>query len=228
MEARTSSRPFSPAPGAQRPSGFSRVLSGLSVISLGAYPIVAYVSLRTLSPRAAAAVMLAVIAPPVLFRLRRMDRQALRSLAALPVLSVALLVVSFALNSAGVAMFVPVLLNLGFLLLFGSTLGTPLPMIERFARLTDNDLTPAERRWCRLWTWIWVMFFGSNVLIAGSLALAGAIGWWTTYTGLVSYVMMGLLFGIEYPLRKYRFGRLRSHFLDRQLERTFRAIRGTP
>jgi uncharacterized membrane protein len=203
-----------------------RVLgSVVSGVCLVAYPVIAYFALRHLSPRAAAALMLLVLAPAIVPRLRSFDRRALRSVAALPLLSVALLVASVVLNSAGLVMLVPVVLNLGFLLLFGNTLRGTTPMIERFARLTDSDLTPAEQRWCRLWTWIWVVFFAGNIVIAGSLAAAGALGWWTTYTGLISYVIMGLLFGVEYPVRKYRFGRLRSHFLDQQLERSFRAFR---
>jgi uncharacterized membrane protein len=123
-------------------------------------------------------------------------------------------------------MLVPLAINVGFLVLFGATLFAETPMIERFARLTDSDLSPAERRWCRLWTWIWAVFFAGNALVIGVFTWLGALAWWTTYTGLLCYLIMGNLFGIEYTLRKYRFGRFNAGFVDRTLQQLFHRLKG--
>lgn len=210
------------------PSGLRGILSSaLPAMFFIAYPMIAYGALRFLSPRQAATVLLVALIPIIAPRLRRMKTGALRSLAILPLLGALVLVTSIALDSAGLVLLVPVVASLGFLVAFGTTLLGGTPMIERFARLSDPDLTGDEVRWCRLWTWIWCGYFALNASIAGMLALSGKLGWWTTYTGLLSYLLMGSLFGIEYPLRKFRFGRLRDNWLDQMLNRLFVAVRGS-
>ncbi len=149
-------------------------------------------------------------------------RPGLRSLGWLPILPASMLVLAAWLDSRGFVLVVPAALSGAFLLAFGATLWRGPPMVERFARLQDPDLTPAEVAWCRLWTWIWCVFFCLNAAIGLSLAALGALLAWATYNGLVSYVVMGLLFALEYAIRKARFGRYRSHFLDRQLRRAMR------
>jgi uncharacterized membrane protein len=120
---------------------------------------------------------------------------------------------------------VPVLINAGLLATFAATLRRPPPMIERFARLQDPDLRPAEVAWCRLWTWLWRGYFTVNACISALHATRGSLWSWTTYNGLVSYLIAGTLFGVEYSIRKYRFGRLGVHWLDRSLGRIFSVFR---
>ncbi|MCA9707283.1 MAG: hypothetical protein KDK70_15630 [Myxococcales bacterium] len=188
------------------------------------YPIAAYFAFRHLSPRVASAVLLAVFVPAAVSRLSARTRAALAPLALLPVLTVVLLLASAALGSTGLALLVPGLINATLLLSFGATLVWGPPIIERFARLQVDDLTPAELRWCRGWTWGWSAFFLVNGGIALALARLPTMDAWTTYNGLVAYLLMGTMFGVEYSVRKYRFGRLGTHALDRLLRRTFEAL----
>ena len=60
-------------------------------------------------------------------------------------------------------------------------------------------------------------FFLVNGGIALALARLPTMDAWTTYNGLVAYLLMGTMFGVEYSVRKYRFGRLGTHALDRLL-----------
>ena len=97
-------------------------------------------------------------------------------------------------------------------------------MIERFARMQHPDLTDAEAAWCRLWTWLWCGFFAVNALIAGVLALWATLEVWAIYNGLVFYAWMGLMFGVEFVIRKLRFQRWGDNALDRAFERIARRL----
>ncbi len=148
-----------------------------------------------------------------------------RSTALLPVMIGGVLGASAMADSKELLLLLPVAINLSFLISFGITLGSDRPMVERFARFVDRNLTLQERKWCRLWTWLWTAFFVTNAAIALVLSQLGALAIWTAYNGAVSYVIIGTMFSLEYTLRKYRFGRLKDHFLDRQLARTFALVR---
>lgn len=100
----------------------------------------------------------------------------------------------------------PVLVNAVMLGVFAYSLISPPSLIERFARLKEPDLPPAGVRYTRQVTQVWCAFF----LVNGSIALATAL-WaspavWSLYNGLISYLLMGVLFGGEYLVRQ-RFKR---------------------
>jgi len=208
--------------------GARRTASIVSAVGLGlamiGYPVAAYFAFRHLEPRMASGVLLLMFVPAAASRLAASTRRALAPLALLPVLTAALLLGSAALGSATLALLVPVVVNATLLLVFGATLVRGPPMIERFARLQVEDLTPAELRWCRGWTWGWSVFFLLNGGIALALAQLPTMDAWTTYNGLVAYILLGTMFGVEYSIRKYRFGRLGDHLLDRALRRVFAAL----
>lgn len=101
----------------------------------------------------------------------------------------------------------PVLIS-GFLLcLFGSSLIVGPPMIERMARLTHPEMSEVALRYTRNVTKVWCLFFLGNGLIAAVLTLWGSLTWWTLWTGVISYVLMGLLFAGEWLVRQRVRGR---------------------
>jgi uncharacterized membrane protein len=95
----------------------------------------------------------------------------------------------------------PVLVNASLLAAFGWSLGQPQSMVERLARLREPDLPPAAVAYTRRVTQAWCVFFAFNGAIAGWLALYASEAAWSFYTGVLSYLMMGALFGAEYLLR---------------------------
>lgn len=95
----------------------------------------------------------------------------------------------------------PVLVNLAFLIAFAWSLGTSQSMVERLARLTEPDLPPAGVAYTRTVTWVWCVFFVVNGAIALATALWASEAVWSLYNGVIAYVLMGLLFGIEYLVR---------------------------
>ena len=64
------------------------------------------------------------------------------------------------------------------------------------------DLPPEGVRHTRRVTQIWCGFFVFNGITAAVLALWQHYDWWAVYTGIVSYILMGLLFAGEWIYRK--------------------------
>jgi uncharacterized membrane protein len=184
-----------------------RVLRRLTgAVLLIAYPVLVYYGLTHWSPRFVAFALLCVLVPFAFARLRRVDAAALRGLAAIPMVTALSLLLGFALDASGFVLAVPVAINAALLLVFGSTLRCGrLPMIERFARLHEKDLSEAKVRWCRQWTVVWCGFFVVNGGTALVLAVAAPLAAWTVYNGLVAYLLMGLLFATEWIARRLRF-----------------------
>ena len=66
-------------------------------------------------------------------------------------------------------------------------------MVERFARMVDGDLPDFTLPYCRKMTLIWCAFFVANAAMATTLAALAPHAWWTLYTGVISYALIGLL-----------------------------------
>ncbi|MEZ4280877.1 MAG: hypothetical protein R3F21_14855 [Myxococcota bacterium] len=114
----------------------------------------------------------------------------------------------------------PVFVNAALLASFALSLRGR-PIVESIARLQVDRLAPAEVRYCRQVTVIWCAFFFVNGAITLALALAKRIDAWALYTGLVSYVLMGLLFAAEWIVRHARFRRYVGAWSDPLLSRIF-------
>jgi uncharacterized membrane protein/peptidoglycan/xylan/chitin deacetylase (PgdA/CDA1 family) len=205
-----------PAPGFSSEL-LDRVLGAASVILTVLYPLLVAVSVCFLGSRFAALVLLALLAVTRGRTLRRDLRRA-RTLAGLAGSVAALLVLAAILDDARFLLAYPSLVNLVFLAQFGLSLrGTS--MVECFARFQVGDLSAPEIRYCRGVTLTWCAFFAVNGGVATALALAAPRAIWAAYTGVLSYVLMGLLFASEYVIRKARFGRFGPGLHDRILAR---------
>lgn len=110
-------------------------------------------------------------------------------------------------NSPQLLRWYPVLISGFMLTLFGLSLMRGMPLIERLARLTEPDLPIVAVRYTRQVTRIWCLFFLFNGLVAAALTLWAPLSWWTLYTGLIAYGLMGLLFAGEWIVRQRVRGR---------------------
>lgn len=136
----------------------------------------------------------------LLFRLFRHTEPQQRGFAALTLL---VLILALLAGQAELALlYYPVWVNAGFLLLFAWSLYFPPTVIERVARLMEGDLPESGIRYTRKVTQVWCLFFLGNGAVAAWLAWYGNWQWWLWYNGVASYVLMGLLFGIEYLVRQ--------------------------
>jgi uncharacterized membrane protein/acyl-CoA synthetase (AMP-forming)/AMP-acid ligase II len=100
-----------------------------------------------------------------------------------------------------------VAISVTFLGVFGSTLFLPPNIVFRFATLQDKSIkgSLAEKRvqaYCRKVTVAWCMFFICNGSISVFTAFCSSDKVWSIYNGGISYVLMGLMFAVEFIIRK--------------------------
>lgn len=87
---------------------------------------------------------------------------------------------------------------------FGKSLAS-VPLVERFARAQQPpELMVRLTGYCRAVTVVWCAFLAANAAVALALALIAPLSVWALYTGLVSYLLMGVLFAGEWLVRQTR------------------------
>lgn len=115
---------------------------------------------------------------------------------------IALCVASVLLKTHQLLLFYPVVVNAVMLSVFGGSLWSAMPLVERLARLRTPDLPPQGVRYTRRVTQIWCLFFIFNGTIALFTALHGDMQMWTTWNGILSYLLMGALMAGEWLIRR--------------------------
>ncbi|MFY0542160.1 hypothetical protein [Nannocystis pusilla] len=158
-----------------------------------------------------------------MLRLREARREDLWPVLRVPLSLFGLFAVAALSGEQRLFMALPVLVNLGLLANFAASLRGPVSLVERFARLQEPDLPPGGPAYCRTWTKIWCGFFVANALVSAGLALWAPVAWWTLYTGLLAYLLIGVMFTVEYVVRKATFRRFGDGLPDRLLRRLLRA-----
>ncbi len=98
-------------------------------------------------------------------------------------------------------------MNFLFFLTFALTLFQPPVMIYRFAVLQDKSIRGSlgEKRiadYCRKVTFVWLAFFLFNGSAAAFTIFYGSDALWSLYNGGVSYILIGVLFAVEFFVRK--------------------------
>ncbi len=182
-------------PAARAPSRINLVLGALSLL----YPILALVGLRVFSPVWIVGALIALLILRLVLG-RGSGAPMAMVLAALG--AVTALAITTVLDAQLAVRLYPVFMNVGMLTAFGYSLIQPPTMIERFARLVDPDLTPEGVAYTRKVTWVWVVFLMVNSCVALYTSLFTSIDVWAIYNGGVAYVLMGLLFGGEFIVRR--------------------------
>ncbi|MGH0035904.1 MAG: hypothetical protein ACQGVK_12835 [Myxococcota bacterium] len=193
----------------------------LQVLFAIAYPLVIYLALGRLTPREIGFGLAALL----VLRLWLLSPETLKAATRafwVPVAAVAAVVAAtVAWNHPLGLLLTPAGINLALLVTFGHSLSADRTMVERFARLQVDHLSPAELDYCRSVTRLWCGFFLANGAIALALALTGSLAAWALYTGFISYLAMGVLFTAEYLYRHWRFRRYVGAFTDPVLRRIF-------
>jgi uncharacterized membrane protein len=96
----------------------------------------------------------------------------------------------------------PVAISLATATIFAASLRYPPTIVERIARVTDPNLSPAGIVYTRKVTIVWVGFLLINAAISLWTALWGTLDQWALWNGLLSYLAMGTLFAGEYLIRR--------------------------
>lgn len=99
-------------------------------------------------------------------------------------------------------LFYPAAVNGVLFIIFAMSLWMPPTVIERLARLRHPDLDGHGVRYTRRVTQVWCGFFAINGSVAVATALRGDAALWALYNGFLAYIMMGMLFGGEWLVRR--------------------------
>ncbi|MFP8966877.1 hypothetical protein ACKC9G_09895 [Pokkaliibacter sp. CJK22405] len=161
-----------------------------------AYPFAVYWGLQRVEPQLLIIPLVVLLALRCLGSRQRFDRLAV-AVGILGVLAVTLL-----WNAHLGLKVYPVLVNLGLLAVFASSLWAKQSIIERLARLKEPDLPPSGVRYTRKVTLAWCLFFTLNASVSTSTALWASDAAWMLYNGLISYLAIGIMFAGEWLVRQ--------------------------
>ena len=179
-----------------------KLLTILSAIVLLAYPFAVYYGLNQWGVGTVAGVLGGLF----VLRMFGANKTKLRELKYIAWVSgamgliLALLALSF--KDTSWFTYYPVIVNILMLILFSSSLWQKETLIERFARLQDPKLPDYAIAYTRTVTKVWCLFF----IVNGSISLTTSfisLDIWTLYNGLISYLLVGLLFSVEWLVRLY-------------------------
>jgi len=197
-------------------------MRSLRALLTAAYPLLVYAGLEILEPRTLALGLGAIVCLRAVTRWHRPSAQELRQLAPPALLVGAVVVGTALLNDARLLLLVPALVNAALLVAFGRTLfGEGPTLVETFARMQVPDLPAEEVDYCRSVTRVWCGFFTANGATALLLALRGDTSLWALYNGGIAYLLVAILFGVEFVVRSWRFGRYGGTLAEPLFRRLF-------
>ena len=178
------------------------IVNGVLVILTLLYPVAVYFGLQSFEPRLIALVLLALFCLRLLVSFLGARNKQPQPMQQLPLIVGTVFIAGIVVSNSQISLlFYPVLMNALLLVVFGLTLIKPPSMIERLARLTEPDLPEQAIGYTRNVTRVWCTFFLLNGLTALYTALCTTMEIWSLYNGFISYVLMGLLFAIEFLVR---------------------------
>ncbi|MGI1679086.1 MAG: hypothetical protein K6L75_10165 [Cellvibrionaceae bacterium] len=173
------------------------------------YPLLVYWGLQNFDPRTLILVLI-VIASLRFFTLKNSP---VNHWLWIPLMGVLCLWVWISNSDLGLK-FYPVLVSSIFFALFFWSLKQPPTMIERFARMRpamleeikihpdSDEIIPQVKEYMRKVTVVWCCFFVVNGSIALILSLWGSDKLWALYNGIISYLLTGILFSVEWLVRQ--------------------------
>lgn len=195
------------------------VLSVVNTTLVLAYPLAVYLGLTHFGPRQLGVLLLLLLAPGLASKARAASREDLWAVLRVPLTLFAAVGAGALLDEPRVFLALPVLANVLLLAHFANSLRGPVSLVERMARIQEPELPPGGPEYCRKVTKVWCAFFVANGAVAAGLAIWAPLPWWALYTGLLAYLLMGLLFTVEFVVRKVTFRRFGDSLPDRLLAR---------
>ncbi len=112
--------------------------------------------------------------------------------------------------------FPPILILSGLFILFSqSLLSGQTPLITRYAHILGDNLKEQHLRYNRSLTVAWSVFFLLMALTSILLAIFSTIDTWSLFTHVISYLLIGSFFVIEFIYRKRHFaGEIEDSFFQ--------------
>jgi uncharacterized membrane protein len=169
------------------------------VLALGfvAYPLLIYL----LIDRTAPALLVGMLGALAIARLLLIPRLTLIFLAAGLLAILGFCALAYAGRDFELLKLYPVIINLGLAAFAVYTLIHPPSAIERIARRMGFAIDSNRAVYTRGLTKVWIGFFCFNGGMAAYTTFAASTGLWALYNGLLSYILIAILFGAEYLYR---------------------------
>ena len=179
---------------------FAALVAGASLVL---YPVLVYFGVRRLRAGWLAVALIAVFALRLLtIRWGSGFRPTRSQVALVCVGGIALALLSLLQRRPDAMLYYPALVNAALLAVFGYSLLRPPTVIEQIARFKDGDLPPEAVAYTRRVTIAWAVFFIVNGGIALYTARATSLETWALYNGPIAYVLIGVVFGAEWLVRR--------------------------
>lgn len=96
----------------------------------------------------------------------------------------------------------PVVISLSLLAVFGFSLLSSMPLVERIARLREPDLPSQATPYLRRITQVWCLFFAVNASVSMATVVVNNNTWWLWYNGIIAYLLMAIVFIGEWFIRQ--------------------------
>ena len=80
------------------------------------------------------------------------------------------------------------------------------PLISKVAQYMDAGISPVELSYTRSVTVAWAVFFLAMGLMSGVLAVAASDEAWSWFVNIISYLLIGLFFVLEFAVRRQVLG----------------------
>lgn len=94
----------------------------------------------------------------------------------------------------------PPIVNFCFFVVFFSSLFQEKTVIQKIALLMEPDADENVMRYTRNLTYVWAVFTLLNFLVSvWTIFLSKEM--WTLYNGCISYILVGMVFAVEYIVR---------------------------
>ncbi len=163
------------------------------------YPLIIYVGVHHLSPAVLALGLLALTVARLLLARAQFDGRQI----ALLVIMLLYSALSAVADSEWLLRLYPVIISLCLAMIFLLTLSDDQSLIEKLARVAGKVITPNAKRYTRGLTAVWACALVFNAGVAFYLALYASLRAWAFYCGVLSYLLFGCLFLIEFLYRHY-------------------------
>lgn len=126
-------------------------------------------------------------------------------------------ILCFVANSSLFLKLYPVAVCATLLFFFATSLVSPPPIVFRFATMQDKSIlkSPYKTRvenYCRKVTIAWCAFFVLNIAAAIYTAFFCSEKIWSIYNGGISYLIMGMIFAIEFFIRMRVNKKMQNYF----------------
>ncbi len=180
-----------------------RLKLALIVLSI-AYPFLIYWGLKHFSAASLLPIMLLLLGLRWIVGVKSFERILLTAILA------ALVFITLLWGHRLGLKFYPVMVNLAFFSLFAGSLIYPPSIVEQMARIRDPDLPPRGVAYTLKVTRAWTGFFVVNGSLAAYTAVWGSDELWVMYNGFIAYLLIGIMAGGEWLVRRRVIGKLRE------------------